>query len=243
MHASAIAAIIASLFFGFLPGFAWLIFYLKEEDDHREPNKLVIFTFIAGMAFGFFAVAIENAFSAALADGSIATFSIIALIGFALIEETMKFAAAHFAASKSPAFTRPIDAMIFMIVAALGFATLENIGVLSSIPVNSFFVPTLIETISFRFVGATLLHSLTSAIVGYYWALGIVHGKPARWIVGGIAIATVLHACFNYLILHYGNGVYTLVFVAAIGFFVLIDFEKVKAFPEERNPRPAPSKA
>jgi RsiW-degrading membrane proteinase PrsW (M82 family) len=220
-------ALVISLVCGLLPGFAWLAFYLGE-DNHAEPKRLIIFTFIAGMAFGFFTVAIEMAFTGALSQWGVAELSIGSLVGLALIEELMKFAAAHFAASKSPAFRQPIDVMIYMIVAALGFATLENIGALSSIPLNSLFVPALFETVSFRFVGATLLHSLTSGIVGYYWALGIARRKIKRYIVTGVVLASTLHACFNYLILNYGNGVYTIVFVVIVGFFVLNDFEALK---------------
>ncbi len=227
--------LVASLVAGLLPGFAWLMFYLSD-DDHAEPARLVTFTFIAGMAFGFFTIAIENAFGDALSAWRVPLISITALAGFALIEEVMKFAAAHFAASKSPAFKYPIDAMIYMIVAALGFATLENIGALSSITPNALFVPAFFETLSFRFVGATLLHSLTSAIVGYYWAVGAVRRAPGRFIALGLGLATLLHGAFNYLILTYGNGMYTVVLVVIVGFFVLNDFEKVKAFPTQELP-------
>jgi RsiW-degrading membrane proteinase PrsW (M82 family) len=219
--------LVISLVLGLLPGFAWLVFYLGEE-THPEPKRLIAFTAVIGMAFGFFAVAIEMFFNKALGGWGIGEFSILSLAGLALIEEFMKFTAAHFAVSKSPAFSEPTDAMIYTIVAALGFATLENIGALSNIATGVTFVPALLATLSFRFVGATLLHSLTSAIVGYYWALGLVRGKTKRYILLGLAIATALHTCFNYLILTYGNSAYGIVLLVIIGFFVLNDFEKLK---------------
>jgi RsiW-degrading membrane proteinase PrsW (M82 family) len=219
--------LVISLTLGLLPGFAWLVFYLTEE-THPEPKRLIAFTAVIGMAFGFFAVAVEMFFNKGLSAVGIGEFSIVSLAGLALIEEFLKFAAAHFAVSRSPAFNEPTDAMIYTIVAALGFATLENIGALSNITVGASFVPSLLTTLSFRFVGATLLHSLTSAIVGYYWALGLVRGKPWRHIILGLAIATTLHTCFNYLILNYGNTAYVMVFLVVVGFFVLNDFEKLK---------------
>ena len=231
---AAIMTIVISLVGGLLPGFAWLIFYLTE-DNHAEPKRLIVFTFIAGMAFGFFTVAVENAFSAGLAHWGIAELSIISLVGLALIEESMKFAAAHFALVKSPEKPQPIDAMIYMVVAALGFATLENIGALSMIPWGTAFVPSILETLSFRFIGATLLHTLTSGIVGYYWALGMVRKRPVRHLIWGLSLASVLHACFNYLILNYGNGVYTLVFILVVGFFVLNDFEELREIPPQND--------
>jgi RsiW-degrading membrane proteinase PrsW (M82 family) len=212
---------------GLLPGFAWMMFYLGE-DPHPEPKRLIIFTFIVGMAFGFFTVAIENIFTGWTTGIGVQEFSILSLLGLAFIEEIMKFAAAHFVVNGNPEFDEPIDAMIYMVVAALGFATLENIGALSNIAPQTAFIPLLLQTISLRFVGATLLHTLTSGIVGYQWAIGIVHKRVKEYIIAGIIMAALLHMCFNYLILTYGDAAYSVVFLILIGFFVLNDFEKLK---------------
>ena len=85
------------------------------------------------MAFGFFTVGLEGLFNSGVVEIVVQELSILSLTGLALIEEIIKFVASHFAARRSPAFSEPVDAMIYMIVAALGFATLENIGALSSI--------------------------------------------------------------------------------------------------------------
>ncbi len=222
--------LIIALVFGLLPGFAWMIFYLGEA-LHPEPKRLIVFTFIVGMAFGFFTVGIENIFNGWASGIGIQELSLLSLFGLAAIEEIMKFAAAHFAISRNPEFTEPVDAMIYMIVAALGFATLDNIGAISTISPQAALIPAVLETVSLRFVGATLLHTLTSGIVGYYWALGIVNGKIKRYLASGLVIATVLHATFNYLILTYGAAVYSVIFLIIVGFFVLNDFEKFKAKP------------
>jgi RsiW-degrading membrane proteinase PrsW (M82 family) len=189
---------------------------------------MIVFTFLVGMAFGFFTVAIENIFNNWTTNIGIQELSVLSLLGLALIEEVMKFAAAHFAVYKSPDFTEPIDAMIYMIVVALGFATLENIGALANISPTAAYIPMVLQTLSLRFVGATLLHTLTSAIVGYQWALGIVHGRVKEYLIVGITLAAILHMCFNFLILTYGDLAYSVVFLVLIGFFVLSDFEKLK---------------
>jgi RsiW-degrading membrane proteinase PrsW (M82 family) len=206
------------------------VFYLGEE-THPEPKRLITFVFIVGMAFGFFTVAIENIFSSWASGIGIQELSLLSLFGLAIIEEIMKFTAAYFAINRNPEFTEPVDAMIYMIVAALGFATIENIGAISGIVPSATLVPAVLETISLRFVGATLLHTLTSGIVGYYWALGIVRGKVARYLLPGIAVAAILHATFNYLILTYGDAIYSVIFLIVVGFFVLNDFEQLKAKP------------
>jgi protease PrsW len=219
-----------SMLIGLVPGFAWLCFYLSE-DPHPEPKRLIVLTFFAGIAFGFFTVIIEQMFNSAMSVISVAEFSLISLLGLAFIEEFMKFAAAYFAVGKSPELDEPIDAMIYMIVAALGFATLENIGALTNVAsaaASGTLIATVFETVSLRFVGATLLHSLTSAIVGYQWALGLAKKQVAHYLMAGLIIAAILHACFNYLILNYADVGYSVLFLLVIGFFVLNDFEKLK---------------
>lgn len=219
--------------FGLLPGFAWLIFYFTEE-PHPEPKRLIVLTFFAGIAFGFFTIVIERFFAGGLAQIGVDELSILSLLGLALIEEVMKFGAAYFSVNKSPLLDAPVERMLYMIVAAMGFATLENIGAITNVaPVlaGTALVGTFFETASLRFVGATLLHSLTSGIVGYHWALGIARKKVAKNLAIGFLFATVLHAAFNYLILRFGNVSYTILFLLVVGFFVLNDFEKLKPQP------------
>lgn len=220
---------IAALTIALVPGFAWLIFYL-DENPRPEPKRLVALAFIAGIIAGLLAIAIELPFNKTLAGVGVAEFSVVSLLGLALIEEIIKFGAAYFTVSKDPRFAEPIDAMIYTIVATLGFATLENIGTVALMP-HQTAIAAAFQTVSLRFVGATLLHALASGIVGYYWAKGIVSGKYGRYLAFGFAIAAILHAAFNYFILNYENVAYSVVFLAIIGLFVLVDFEKIKASP------------
>ena len=219
---------------GLLPGFAWLVFYLSE-DPHPEPKRLIVLTFFCGIAFGFFTIIIEQFFNGAMSAIGVAELSGLSLLGLAAIEEVMKFAAAHFAVGKSPVLEDPIDAMIYMIVAALGFATLENIGALTNVATaatHGTLIASVFEAVSLRFVGATLLHSLTSAIVGYHWALGMTRKNVPHYLASGLIVAAVLHATFNYLILNYADVGYSVLFLLVVGFFVLNDFEKLKVDPK-----------
>ncbi|HVM76664.1 MAG TPA: PrsW family glutamic-type intramembrane protease [Candidatus Paceibacterota bacterium] len=225
--------VVAALILGLLPGFAWLIFYLGEE-PHPEPKRFIVLTFVVGIAFGFFTIGIEELFNSAAGSIGIQELSIVSLLALALIEELMKFAAAHFVIAKNAEFAEPVDAMIYMVVAALGFATLENIGAIANISLGgtqTAIVASVFQTVSLRFIGATLLHSLTSAIIGYYWSLGLARGKEKRYLVPGFIAATVIHATFNYLVLNYGDIAYAVIFLMVIGFFVLHDFEKLKEQP------------
>lgn len=223
------------IFLGLIPGFVWLAFYL-EEDPKPEPKRLIAYTFVLGCLSTIIALflqiqAREAGLLASLTpDGIRSGMGFLALILLGFIEELCKFGAAYFAIHKAREFDEPIDAMIYVIVAALGFATIENIAVLQGQFSDQSFLIDILGVTSSRFVGATLLHALSAAFLGYYWALAKRHGKPSL-IVVGIGVATVLHAGFNFLILNYESIVYPLILLIVGGFFALQDFEELKKKP------------
>ncbi len=221
---------------GLLPGLIWLSFYLKE-DLHPEPKRLLLLTFLAGAGFSVIALVLQLAVNNFLPPLNFAPTSfslreivtlVLPLFILAAIEECTKFGAAYAAIHHNPEFDEPVDAMIYMVVAALGFATVENIGALHGLTPNIAFMGNLVETLSLRFVGATLLHTLTSATVGYFWAISIRDFNSRRFVVWGLVIATTLHAAFNYLILLYDSFAFPVLLVLVVGFFVLNDFESLR---------------
>lgn len=220
-----------AILLGLLPGFAWLYFYM-QEDPNPEPKRLVFKAFCYGMLGAIIALGLELVFNKYLpVESPGVLLPIISLLGLSLIEEVVKFLSARAAVHKDPAFSAPMDAMIYSLVAALGFATLENIGALTTPYIQGGIVAAnanIFEMVSFRFVGATLLHALTGAVIGYYWAWSIREFGRIRILVVGIAVATILHAFFNYLILSFESYLQPIIFLMIVGFFVLSDFEKFK---------------
>ncbi|TSC82064.1 MAG: hypothetical protein G01um101420_594 [Parcubacteria group bacterium Gr01-1014_20] len=221
---------LVAIFLGILPGFAWLFFYLRE-DLHPEPKNLIALTFIFGVTSAIFALGIQVVLSHAFEGFGIKKYSLIAILFLALVEELAKFGGAFFAVHKNEAFDEPVDAMIYMVVASLGFATLENVGALGGFVSGysgSAAVSEIISVSSMRFVGATLLHTLSSGIVGYYWAKSIRDFGSRGNLILGIILATMLHTLFNYLIITSESLSYSILLVIIVGFIILNDFEKLK---------------
>lgn len=210
-----------------LPSFIWLLFYLAE-DQHPEPKRLIIKTFLSGIAFALVAFPVESIFVFLLKMIGFSRFSLIYLLSLAIIEEILKFIAVYLVVKKSPAFDEPIDAMIYMIVGALGFATLENIGAIASNQFEEKILSVALEMTIFRFIGATLLHSLSSGILGYFWALDIRRFQIKKFIFLGIILAAILHTIFNILIISYSHFIYSLSFLTIVGLWVLYYLEKLK---------------
>ena len=207
---------------GILPSFAWLIFYL-EEDPHPEPKKLIFEAFLAGACSTFIVLGLQIIFNGWATAHGIANHTTLSFIGLAAIEEFFKFGAAWLVISKHRKdFDEPVDAMIYLIVAALGFAAVENIAAAKNASDLAFEVTTI------RFIGATLLHTLSSGLYGYYWAKAII--KNERKIVFiGFGLATLLHAVFNSLIIKYEPAIVPTIFLIIFAIFILYDFEKLKS--------------
>jgi protease PrsW len=214
---------------GMLPSLIWLLFYLREDSEHPEPKTLILYTFIAGALVTLLVLGFQFTAHDWLATQGVATYSFISFLFLAGIEEFFKFFAVYLTVSKRKEFDEPIDAMVYMIVASLGFATVENIGSIFQASAATAGGPGPLETTVLRFVGATLLHTLSSGVVGYYWGKAIAkHGHYGLLVLRGLLTATLLHAVFNYLIIKSEPLALPLIFLLFVGMFVLSDFEKLK---------------
>ncbi|MDQ5927744.1 MAG: hypothetical protein QG633_182 [Patescibacteria group bacterium] len=210
---------------GILPTFVWLWFWLREDQRHPEPWHLIIASFLLGALAVPLAVPFER-----LVHSHITALPLIFLL-WAFIEEVLKYLAAFVGGMHTQAEDEPIDAMIYLITAALGFAAAENtLFILEPFITGDIF--TGLVTANIRFVGTTLLHVLTSATVGAAVAFSFYKCKTVRieHLIGGLVAAITLHALFNFLIIHAGPRgifvVFTLIWVSVIGLLIL--FERVK---------------
>lgn len=121
---------------------------------------------------------------------------------WALVEEVLKYGAIFFVALRSKFFDEPIDAVIYFITVALGFAALENAMFLVN-PLGDGDTLATILLGNFRFVGATLLHVAASAIVGVALAATFYGTRAERAAAQAVGLvgAVVLHTAFNYSII------------------------------------------
>jgi len=195
---------------GILPSLVWLFYWLKEDKKHPEPQYLILLSFVFGMLAVPIAFVFQWFFNALLLKGvsiEIAFensywYAIVVLVLWAAIEEVLKYLAAHNAALKKKANDEPIDVIIYLITAALGFSALENVLFIFSPLLEGDIVGALI-TSNLRFVGATLLHISSSAIVGIFLAFSFYKTKKIqmRRLFTGFVFAVALHTVFNSFII------------------------------------------
>ncbi len=170
--------IILYVFFGILPSLIWLFYYLRK-DVHPESNPMVLKIFLWGAVITLPVFFVQIGLATLLAKINInplATSIIYWFIVISATEEIFKYLVVRQKILNSPALDEPLDIILFMIITALGFASLENILYLFS-PIDQLSFNDVVNRtviISFiRFVGATFLHTLCSGMIGYYIALSI----------------------------------------------------------------------
>ncbi len=214
--------LIIAVAFGFLPTLFWLLFFLREDAARPEPKKEILkFFLVGGFLSSASAIAIEFWLKGVFAGIGIGYFSIAALLAFAFVEETTKFLSARLLLWRDKYFDEPIDAMIYLISVGLGFAAIENFFELAGATASA--IP---DLVILRFIGATLLHALSSGFVGYYY----VRGRTAR----GLLVATLLHTSFNWLILGTpGLPIYPSAILVIAAIFLFRDFDIIKTIKEK----------
>ncbi len=222
-----------------MPVLFWLWFWLKE-DSHPEPRKIIILTFIGGLVMAIVALfaeqiafyAITKIFGAFL----LVPAATILLFVWAGIEEILKYLAARKIALRLPNFDEPVDALIYLITAALGFAALENVFFMLKVFSSQGTIVSLI-TGNLRFLGATLLHVVSSAIIGSSIAFSFFHKeKLHRNVFGGISLAIILHTAFNFFIIKSGGAnLFKILIPLWIAVIILIFvFEKIRGLKQEK---------
>lgn len=222
--------LLLALLVGLLPGLTWMWFYL-HEDGKPEPVTAVIRTFIAGGAAAFAALGVQLLIRGQIYGDNIGINASNYTFLLAGVEEAAKFAAAYMAIRFTKAFDEPVDAIIYPVIAALGFASVENIAVAYSL-LSSGAIGGAFEAITLRFIGATLVHSVASGTLGYFWARTLLKTGRGYGVLIGLAAATALHGVFNILILSYGNTTYTFAFLIGAVLLVLFDFRELRSEEE-----------
>lgn len=234
-----VTIVLISLVGGVLPALLWLWFWLKEDARKPEPASILLIAFLGGMIAVPFTMPFQQA-AYSLAEQIQATHPAAftatqlqagVIILWAFIEEVIKFAAIYFIAFKSRFFDEPIDALIYLITGALGFAALENsLYLMTSLTDGGVAIGAM--NTHLRFLGATLLHVVSSAAIGVAIAYSFYKKKRRLpYLIGGIFAATLLHAAFNLFIIETNTMIETVVVFSYYWVLVLVLiflFESVK---------------
>ncbi len=218
---------------GIIPALLWLWFWLREDNENPEPKHVIIISFVAGMFAAPLAALIQIGAQQLLPDSGFVFAGVFInsyVIMWVIAEELVKFAASFYAL-RSKADNEPIDPMIYLITSALGFVAVEN-TLYALQALTSGGIEHLLSSGLTRFVGPSLVHVVTSGIVGLSISLSFyIHGQRKRiYIYVGLLTAILLHTIYNFLIIvntqRHTIIAFTSVWILAV--MLLLAFEIVK---------------
>ena len=212
---------------GFLPALLWLWFWLQEDKLHPEPRGRILAAFLVGMLGVAIVYPLEQAALSYFGWSSITIFV------WATTEEIIKFVLCYIVAIRTRDYNEPIDALEYLITTALGFSAVENTLFILNPLLHGDIGSALIMS-NMRFIGASLVHVVSSAALGYMIGREFyVRKKLSKFValIFGLILASALHGIFNYFIIYQSGTnifvVFSFVWTAAI--FLLLLFEKIKS--------------
>ena len=229
--------IIIYIIFGILPSLVWLFYYLKK-DMHPEPKRMILQIFFWGslITIPVFFVQIGLAYLLGQISLNPLVYALIYwFLVIALSEESFKYLVIRTKVINSPNLDEPLDIMLYMVIAALGFAAVENVlylfAPIGPISLNDLISRTL--AISFiRFIGATFLHTLCSGVVGYFLAMSVCNTKRKYlFLTAGIIMAVLLHGLYDFSIMTlygYAKIIVPVAIILILAVLVFWGFEKLK---------------
>ncbi|MFH1454896.1 MAG: PrsW family glutamic-type intramembrane protease [bacterium] len=243
---------------GIIPVLIWLFFWTTEDNKNPEPKSMLALAFIGGMTAVFislflekylFGLGLKNLFASSIFNNILPLFEKIAnqtnitidkvllvMIFAPLIEELSKFIMAYILVLRSKVNDEPLDPMIYMITTALGFAAVENMLFL----INPFDNNDIISTIftgNMRFIGATLLHTISSATIAMFISFHFFDSKIKKllFVILGIGCSVIIHGAFNFLMIgDQGASTLALELIWIIVIIILLAFEKIKKIRREK---------
>ena len=187
----------------FAPGIFWLWLVYRWDRYHPEPRGLVIRTFLWGMVVAIpiaiaelilmlGGVGLDGLEQLGEAPLSLQSIAYEAFIVAGLTEEAGKFLVVRLSIYKSLYFDEATDGLVYSAAAALGFATLENIGYAMSFGW---------QVMLLRGPISTFAHVLFSVVWGYPLGLRkVAYPRSRLYLWLGLPGAMAAHGLFDFLL-------------------------------------------
>ena len=212
-----------------LPSLA-LVLYFVKSDKFKEPNRIIIITFLFGILITIPAGYLNSLIDKNFATGEIFNDALLSgFFGGGPVEELLKFSVLYFYILKEKAFNEPMDALVYGVLASLGFATLENFQYVFYLD-SEFW--TAQEIAIFRSYSAIPLHGLCGAIMGFYFGQ-YAFSANKKYLGLAIIVPIIFHGSYNFMC---DYNWYYAVSIVAVGFiFALLLHRNLKLLQKEKK--------
>lgn len=209
-------AVIQVLIFAVSPALALAIYFYRKDKYEKEPAEFLIRAFLRGILAALLALIIESVlislasyfkvFYASNSAPAISRFLKIFFISFfiaGLVEEWCKYREFRDVIYDNDNFNEPFDGILYAVMIALGFATLENLGYV----IGAYFklgIGYMVKIGIGRALFSVPGHCCFAVIMGYYFGKAkFARKKRLRSIYRTKAFfyPVIAHGLFDFLIL------------------------------------------
>lgn len=197
--AASVGAVAAALPLALIPAVLWLIYFYLRDIHEPEPTHYVVGVFLLGaLVAAPISTFITDALFKVSSWGTLPRWGLIEVVAAFLVlapaQEVSKYLVVRYTVYLSAEFDEPMDGIVYMTAAGLGFATALNIVQMTRAPQIA------LTTAAINCVTTTLAHASLSGVVGY--ALGRAkfigsEGHQTRVLSLGLGIAIVLSGLFT----------------------------------------------
>lgn len=172
------------------PGIAICLFIYMKDKYNREPRSFLIISFLLGMLATVPAVLIEETGKMFLLSGTSTELTLVfAFVVVGCSEEGSKFFMLRLYAYRKKEFDEPFDGIIYSVMVAMGFATLENINYVYHYGIGNAFV---------RMFTAVPMHAVCGIVMGYYAGLAKFRTNSGDFLARGWIMAVLLHGAYDF---------------------------------------------
>jgi len=187
-----------------VPAALWLVYFYVQDRLEPEPKHFVFGAYVLGafVAAPLSEFAIELAVGGAGDGAALRPFSTARVVELLLVvgiaQELGKYMVVRYGVYLSAEFDEPMDGIIYMTAAGIGFATHENYQYLQGLDGTVF-----IGTGAANAVVTTLAHACFAGVQGY--AMGVAKFSPGSALrrslvlLGGLMVAALLNGQFTVL--------------------------------------------
>lgn len=177
------------------PGIAICLFIYFKDKYNKEPFSLLLWLFILGMFSiipAFFAETALTKPVERLVGENVFYTALFSYIIVGLSEEMSKFLVLRYYAFSRRSFDDPFDGIVYAVMVGMGFATLENIGYVSTYGLG---------TAITRMFLSVPAHATFAVLMGYH--VGLAKFDPARrsrFLVLAVFWPVLFHGTFDFFL-------------------------------------------
>lgn len=197
----------------FLPAIV-LFLYINKTDEHKEPLRILIWTFIMGMASAPFSSVFSGITPDAIQAGPFLSAFYTAFVKAAIPEELAKFIILYAVIWNNRYFDEMFDGVVYASVVGLGFAALENLEYVLN------FGPGVVIS---RALLAVPGHFFFGVAMGTFFGIAKFYPRfKTPLLAAALGIAILTHGCYDFLLMWASglNSWFSAVLMLVFYFFV-----------------------